>query len=121
MIKIEKKQYWTVGLILTILSFILFFVGVKFVLGNDVNLKNIIAYGGFSILVGVISAILVFFRFQIAFLGFIFGLVIGLAAIAGSVSGRPNFCPIYLSTAMSVSSATRRNPAAMIARKQPGF
>jgi hypothetical protein len=77
LLKFEKKQYWAVGLIFTMISFIILFASVKLVLGNDVNLKNIMFYGGFSLLVGATSAIMVFWRFKIAFWCFTVGVVFG--------------------------------------------
>ena len=77
MLKLEKKQYWIVGLSVAMASFTLFFLSVKVVLGSQVTFKNIIAYMIFSLLVGAVASFFIFFRLKIAFLTFIIGLVLG--------------------------------------------
>lgn len=77
MLKIEKNQYWKIGLVTMIATFILLFIGVKVVLGNEVFIENIIAYTIFSVLVGIVAACLVFFKLKLAFVSFILGLIVG--------------------------------------------
>ncbi len=77
MFKLEKKNYLFLGAIIGILSFVLLFIGVKFVLGNEVNFNNMIAYLIFSLLAGGLASLLVFFRLKIAFLIYNIGLLIG--------------------------------------------
>lgn len=77
MLKLGKKKHWTVGLIVTVVTFILFFVGVKFVLVSNVDLKNIVFYFAFSVVLGLISGALVFWKFKIASWGLFMGLGIG--------------------------------------------
>ena len=76
MLKLEKNQYWVVGLSVTILSFILRFAGVKVVSASAVGMKNIMAYMVFSVLLGIVASALIFFRFKIAFLTYIAGLLL---------------------------------------------
>ncbi|MEG0774274.1 hypothetical protein [Clostridium sp.] len=77
MLKLERKQCWLVGLTVAIASFIMFFIGVKVVLGNEITFKNITAYIIFSSLVGIVASILTFFTLKIASITFILGLIIG--------------------------------------------
>ena len=77
MLKLDKNKYLFVGVSITIISFILFFIGVKVVLGNQVTIKNIIAYMVFSLLVGALASSLIFFKLKIGFVAFVTGLVIG--------------------------------------------
>jgi hypothetical protein len=77
MLKLERKQYWIIGLTVAIASFITFFLGVKVVLGNEVTLKNITAFIIFSTLVGIVASILTFFTLKIAVITFIIGLIVG--------------------------------------------
>ena len=75
--KLGKKKHCMLGLIVTVVSFILFFVGVKYVLLSNLDLKNIVFYFAFSVLLGLISGALVFWKFKIASWGLFIGLVIG--------------------------------------------
>ena len=77
MLKSDKNKYLVVGAGVTIITFIMFFLGVKVILGNQVIIKNIIAYMVFSLLVGAVASFLIFFKLKMAFLAFITGLVIG--------------------------------------------
>jgi hypothetical protein len=77
MLKLEKKQYWVIGLITAILSFVLLFVGIKVISASLVSIQNIMAYIIFSALLGIVASALIFFRFKIAFLSFIAGLLLG--------------------------------------------
>jgi len=77
MINLERKHYWIIGLSIATFSFIMFFIGIKVVLGNEVNINNIASLLGFSILVGIVAILLLYFKFRISFLFFIAGLVFG--------------------------------------------
>lgn len=78
MFSLDRRHFRVTGLSVAIVSLIMVFIGVKVVLGNEINIDNIVVFIGFSILVGIIASSLVYFRFKIAFLFFIIGLVIGL-------------------------------------------
>ena len=77
MLKLDNNKYLFVGVSITIISFIIFFIGVKVVLGNQVTIKNLIAYMVFSLLVGALASSLIFFKLKIGFVAFVTGLVIG--------------------------------------------
>jgi hypothetical protein len=77
--KSDKRDYLIVGFIVATLSFVLLFVGIKFILGNEIVTKNIIAFAGFSILVGVIISLLMLYKLKILYTSFIIGLVVGFA------------------------------------------
>lgn len=77
MVNLERKHYWVIGLSIATFSFVMFFIGIKVVLENEVNINNIAALLGFSILVGIIAFFQLYFRFKISFLFFIAGLVFG--------------------------------------------
>ena len=77
MLKLEKKQYWKIGLVTLLATFILLFIGVKVVLGNEVFIENIIAYTIFSVLVSIAASCLVFFKLKFAFAVYIMGLIVG--------------------------------------------
>lgn len=73
----DKKNYLITGLTVAILSFVLLFVGIKFILGNEIAAKNIIAFTSFSILAGVTASLLVLYELRITFISFIIGLTVG--------------------------------------------
>lgn len=77
MLKSNKKDYLIAGFTTAFLSFILLFIGIKFVLGNEIVKKNIIAFAGFSTLVGIITLFLVLFKLKIVYTSFITGLIVG--------------------------------------------
>ena len=77
MLKLERRQYWIVGLIVAVLSFIMLFVGIRVILDSAVSIENIMAYIVFSALLGIVASALIFFRFKIAFLTLIIGLLSG--------------------------------------------
>ncbi len=73
----EKEHYRTTGLLSAIVSFILLFMGVRAVLGNEVGLRNIVAFLGFSIAVGLVASCLTFFKMRPALIAFLAGLAVG--------------------------------------------
>ena len=77
MSKPNKKDYLIIGFITAFSSFILLFIGIKFILGNEVVAKNIIAFAAFSILAGMTTSLLMFYRLRIVYTGFLVGLAIG--------------------------------------------
>lgn len=77
MLKLDKKQYWIIGLIVTILSFAMLYIGIKVISANAVGVENIMGYIVFSVILGIVASALIFFRFKIAFLSFITGLLLG--------------------------------------------
>ena len=77
MINLEKEQYRTVGLGVAAASFLMLLIGIKGVLGNEVNIRNMAAFFSFSVLAGIISSCMVYYSFKIALALFSAGLVIG--------------------------------------------
>ncbi|OGO79140.1 MAG: hypothetical protein A2Y23_06210 [Clostridiales bacterium GWB2_37_7] len=77
MLKLDKKQYWIIGLCTVILSFIMLFIGIKVIAASQVSIENVLAYIVFSLLVGGVASALIFFRLKIAFLSYIAGLLLG--------------------------------------------
>lgn len=75
--KIDKKHYLVAGLTTAFISFILILVGIKFVLGNEINTSNIVAFISFSVLVGILTSLLVLFKLRIAYTSFMVGLAFG--------------------------------------------
>lgn len=74
---LEKKRYLLVGVSVAAVVFILLVVGIRLILGNEVNTQNIGGLIVFSLVTGVSAASLVFFELRIAFLFYIAGLGTG--------------------------------------------
>ena len=77
MSKLNKKNCLIIGLITTFSSFILLFIGIRFILGNEIVAKNIIAFAIFSILSGITISLLMLYQLKIVYTGFIIGLAVG--------------------------------------------
>lgn len=77
MMKLEKKSFWMIGLCAAILSFACMAVGMNVYSKMGLNIENYMAYIIFSLIVGVITGALIYFRLKIAFLSFAAGLVLG--------------------------------------------
>lgn len=66
-----------IGVVITVLSFISIFTSVRFILENPISTSNFIAYIVLSLVLGMISGIFYYFKFQMAFIVFITGILIG--------------------------------------------
>lgn len=91
MFKLERKNFWVIGLCVAVLSFILFAVGMNVYSTTGLNTGNYMAYMGFSLIVGAVTAVLVYFRLKIAFISFTSGLTLGFIlmfnALLSNLSG----------------------------------
>lgn len=77
MSKTNKRDCLIIGLITAFSSFILLFIGIKFILGNEIVAKNIITFAAFSILAGITISLLMLYQLKIIYAGFIIGLAVG--------------------------------------------
>jgi len=77
MSKPNEKNCLITGLITAFLSFILLFIGIRFILGNEIVAKNIIAFAAFSILAGITTSLLMLYQLKIVYTSFIIGLAVG--------------------------------------------
>lgn len=78
MLKLEKKNFWIIGLCAAILSFVFLAVGMNVYSEIGISTQNYIAYVVFSLIAGIVAASLIYFRLKIAFLSFAAGLILGL-------------------------------------------
>jgi hypothetical protein len=76
-VKKAKRQFWVIWAVVTISSFGLLYAGVRLLLGNPVNMQNIMAYIIISLTFGIISGALFLFKRKYAFILFIAGLAVG--------------------------------------------
>lgn len=74
---IKDKTIWINFILVTILSFMLIFIGVKFILGNPLTSQNILAFLGFSLILGLVSTVLYFIKLKVAYVVFNIGILVG--------------------------------------------
>lgn len=107
MLKLEKKYFWIAGLITTALTFSMILIGEGIILKNNIELKSITVFLGFSLLAGAASAVLMFFRLKIAFLCFILGLAFGIFQMfkmfLNGMSGWGDLVGAFLLIAMTIT------------------
>lgn len=60
-------------------SFVLLILGIRTVLGQDLVIKNYLAFGIFSLTVGILASSMLFYNLKIAFRIFMAALVVGFA------------------------------------------
>ena len=72
-----ERHFGKFGALTGLLSFILLITGVRNVLGNTLEIKNIIAFAIFGLIIGIACAALIFYKLRIAFPIFLVALVIG--------------------------------------------
>ncbi len=65
------------GVLLALVVFVLLFSGVRGILGNPVDAGNLLAYGGFSLLTGLLATLMIRFSLGLALKIFLAGLGIG--------------------------------------------
>lgn len=85
-----KREHRIFAVGLALISFLLLFAGVRFVLGNQVDLNNIMVYMVFSVIVSLVATTLLLVKYQQAFLVFMFGLLAGYVAMYRAFLGELN-------------------------------
>lgn len=73
----KHKNVWVIFFSVSVLSFVLLFFGVKYLLGNPVTAQNIAAYMILSLVFGAISSTLYLMQLKIMSSVFALGLMIG--------------------------------------------
>ncbi len=64
----NNKYSLLIGIAVTLISFILLLIGVKFILANDLLIRNMIAILILSVISGGISSAFIYFKLKIAVL-----------------------------------------------------
>lgn len=78
----DKNRKLFINLMLVALfSFVLIFIGVRFVLDNAVTTQNILGYIAFSMILGLVSTALSLMKPKIAYLIFNLGILVGYIAM----------------------------------------
>lgn len=70
-----ENHYGKVGIITGLSTFVLLIIGLRNVLGQEVEILNFIAFSVFGLIIGIICATLLFYKFKIAFAIFIVVLI----------------------------------------------
>ncbi|WP_432357898.1 hypothetical protein [Sporosarcina sp. UB5] len=73
------KKLWKIGFFTSLTSFVLLILGVRTILGTELEFKNYVAFGVFSLTVGILASTMLFYKMKIAFRIFMAGLVLGFA------------------------------------------
>jgi len=72
-----ERHYGKFGAIVGLLTFMLLIFGVRNVLGITLEIKNILAFTVFGLIIGVGSAALLYYKLRIAFPIFLIAVVLG--------------------------------------------
>lgn len=87
----NRKNWYIIGLALTLISFSLLYTGIRVILGNELVARNLVAFAVFSLIVGGVASVLTYFRWKIAFIVYLAGMVIGYIemyrAFSNGISG----------------------------------
>lgn len=73
------NKLWKIGLFTGLTSFVLMILGVRTILGTTLVIENYLAFGVFSLSVGIIASVLLFYNLKIAFRIFMIALVLAFA------------------------------------------
>ncbi|MFD1204788.1 MULTISPECIES: hypothetical protein [Sporosarcina] len=80
-----ENKLWKIGFFTGLTSFVLLILGVRTLLGVDLGVKNYLAFGVFSLTVGILAALLLFYKLKTAFYIFLIALFLGFAEFFRSI------------------------------------
>lgn len=72
-----KRNFWIIWIATAVLSFLAFFIGVRFILHSTVLARNLIAYVIFSVVFGAVAGGLYLLKLKITAISFLAGLLVG--------------------------------------------
>jgi len=75
--KKSKRNFWIIWFLVTVLSFSLLFLGIRFILGNQITMQNVIAYLVVSLIFGATTSTLYLLQLKIACIALLAGLLVG--------------------------------------------
>ena len=76
-----ESKLWKIGFFTGLTSFVLLILGVRTVLGQELEWKNYLAFGIFGLIVGIFSSLLLFYKLKIAFRIFMVAVVLGFVEL----------------------------------------
>lgn len=71
------NKLWKIGLFTALTSFVLLILGVRTILGHPLMWKNYLTFGIFSVTVGILASVMLFYKLNMAFRIFMGALVLG--------------------------------------------
>lgn len=71
------KNYGKIAISIIFISMFLLILGIKYVLGQDLVIMNLLAFAAFSIVIGVLAGAMLLYNLRKAFYIFAIGLLIG--------------------------------------------
>lgn len=74
-----ENKLWKIGFFTGLTSFVLLILGIRTILGTELTFKNYLAFGVFSLTVGIIAAVMLFYNMKIAYRVFMVALVLAFA------------------------------------------
>lgn len=77
MVQVKRYNYAIIGLITALVSFILFYAGIRISLGINITGQNIKAYAITSLSLGIISALLYLFKQKVSAIVFLVSILTG--------------------------------------------
>lgn len=77
MVQVKRYNYAIIGLITALVSFILFYAGIRISLGINITSQNIKAYAITSLSLGIISALLYLFKQKVSAIVFLVSILTG--------------------------------------------
>ena len=76
----SRKYFWVVGIVVSLIAFVLLLVAIGIVLQNDVGMDNLLAFLIASVIFGAIAALIFYLRATIALTLYLLGIEIGRAS-----------------------------------------
>jgi len=73
----SKRNFWIIWFMVTTISFLFFFLGIKFILGSQITVQNVMAYIVVSFIFGAISSCLYLLKLKIACATLIERIIVG--------------------------------------------
>lgn len=83
------KNYGRITISIIFISMFLLILGVKYVLGQDLVIMNLLAFAAFSIVIGLLAGAMLFYKLRKAFYIFTIGLLIGFIEMYRSFFAGP--------------------------------
>lgn len=118
------NKLWKIGFFTGLTSFVLLILGVRTVLGQELEWKNYLAFGIFGLIVGVFSSLLLFYNLKIAFRIFIVAVALGFVELfrsflmnTGGFGDLAGILSLFIITSFGLGIALMVQAVVMVTRK----
>jgi hypothetical protein len=119
-----ESKLWKIGFFTGLTSFVLLILGVRTVLGQELDWKNYLAFGIFGLIVGIFSSLLLFYKLKIAFRIFMVAVVLGFAELfrsflmnKGGFGDLAGILSLFIITSFGLGIAFMVQAVVMLTRK----